>query len=91
MPETPQQPPADAPNVGMAGSVQMGPDGKQWGVLHISTPLSQFALLIPEIALPSLAEALPKLIGDLADEVRRGNAGLVLATELPNPKGKHAK
>lgn len=70
-------------NVGIAGSMQMGPDGKQWGVLHITGPVTHTAVLVPESGLASLATELPKMLAELADTVRQANSGIVLAHTIP--------
>lgn len=75
-------------DVGAAGSVQRGPDGTPWPVLHITTPLAQFALFMPPEAADSMADQLPGLLRELATKARRDASGLVIATHIDFPGGK---
>lgn len=73
--------PQGAPNMGVATSVQPGPDGKPWGVLHIQTPLMQCVLMLPTVdGVQNLAAGLPKMLRDLAVELKRQQSGLAVAS-----------
>lgn len=69
------------PNMGVATSVQPGPDGKPWAVLHISTPLMSATLHFPTVdGVEALAAGLPKLLRDLAAELKQQQSGLTVAS-----------
>lgn len=70
-----------APNMGVATSVQTGPDGKPWGIVQFQTPLMHTAIMFPTVdGVESLAAGLPKMLRDLAAELKRQQTGLTVAS-----------
>lgn len=70
-----------APNMAVQTSVQPGPDGKPWAVLHISTPLMSAAIHFPTVdGVEALAAGLPKVLRDLAAELKQQQSGLTVAS-----------
>lgn len=81
-------------DIGLAGSIQRGPDGKPWPVLHFNTPFAQFALFMPIDAAERLANALPGMLQSLAQDARRQETGLVVVDQANIShllQGKHEK
>lgn len=90
---TPDQPTAELAS-GIATSVQQGPDGKAWGVLHIQTPLLQCSWFLPVDAITALAAQLPAFLTELAEKVQmehaKTNNGLVLSATMDDAKTAQA-
>lgn len=76
--ETDQQAP-DAGALQVAGSVQASPNGKHWGVVHLTMGPMTAALTLPDGVLTELADKLPAILNDLARQVRLQNGGLAVA------------
>lgn len=76
---------ATGDQVSVATSIQKGADGKHWVALHVNFPLGAFAIAVPPDAAIALADGLPDMLRDAADQARRTNKGLVIAQTIDRP------
>lgn len=75
---------------GIATSVQAGPDGQPWGVLHIQTPLLQSSWFLPPTAIETLSIQLPGFLEELLEKVQEARKkttnGLVVSGSMDDAK-----
>lgn len=82
------QPDQRAAELNIAFNAGQGPDGKQWGVMAVSSGPLTVQIAFPPEALDAISEGIPAEFTKLAAHVRRANMGLVIAPNLNGVKPK---